>query len=569
MILACADVLSRASMPLGPSLRAARHQTPARVAWFGLDRALRTLEKICPARLHATVESMLRRRSPSRSALAAWGALPASGRLAPRGTQDHEERPQWLAPGRSALAAERLHHLDAWIAHAIRDPVAGRPILARTLEDHWDRCRPGTGAAWHPFPTARRTLHLLRFWASLEAQGGVAAGLDAALVRHTRAAAGLLPLRLERHSRGNHLLTELCALACSARVWGVPSADWSLDALCSASRAQFLGGGGHLERSPRYHLDVVGDLIDVLAAWGDALPPRAAELRGVVARGLGFAGWMVHGDGDVALFNDGALGDGPSLEALCAAARSVGIEPVGGPPEEDGWVCFREEGFVVSHRGPVRILADVGPVSADEQPAHAHCDILSFELSDGPRRVVGNRGTQAYSGPERAAARGTAAHSTVQIDDLEQAEMFGDFRVGLRASPTLLDASDCAGGETFAGRFAWPTAPGNVHERRWSVTDESLVSVVDRVVVDLPERRTRARFHLPGATDVTASAKDVEFRVDGNRYLLSSDAPVVAFPAPWHPRPGVSRSGWTVEVEPPAGELERSWTTVLRRAGAP
>jgi len=444
--------------------------------------------------------------------------------------------PDWASEGMPALFAERVHYL--------RDPVAvaaaGDPdFLATVLEDHWTRCRPGRGAAWRPFPLARRSLNLLRLWAVLEGRGAVTEPLRRELDRHTRVAAALLSVRLERHSRGNHVLTELAALACSARVRGGRPRG-VLERLVEEAARQFLGGGGHHERSPRYHLDVVRDLLDVIIAWGDDLPdgPRAGLGR-LVTRGVAFGAALSHGDGDVALFNDGALGDGPTWEEIARAATAAGLRV----PDPERFVAFPEEGYVVDRRGDRRLLVDCGPPGPPEQAAHAHCDILSFELSDGPRRVVGNRGTSDYSGPGRRATRGTASHSTLQVGDLEQAELVGDFRVGRRAAPELVEASP----DRIAGRLTYPDG-GVVHERAWTPgTGDDLVVVRDRVK-GRGDRGAVARFHLPDATDVAVDG-GVSWRVGGRRYSLSAGGGRVrAFASTWHPRPGASRPAWTAEV---------------------
>ena len=457
--------------------------------------------------------------------------------------------PDWSAAGMPALFVERLHYLHDPVAVAAAGDGA---YLERLLRDHWRRCRPGRGPAWGPYPTARRTLDLLRVWAALEATGEMTDGLRVELGRHTRVAAALLAVRLERHSRGNHLLSELAALACLGRVWGGRGRP-VLDRLASEASRQFLAAGGHHERSPRYHLDVVQDLLEVLLAWGDDLPDGpAAALRGVVSRGLAFGLAMRHGDGDVALFNDGALDDGLLPAELAAAAAAAGIAVV-----DPGGLAAREEGYFVVRRGAARLLVDCGPVGPPDQPAHAHCDVLSFELSDGPRRVVGNRGTSTYSGPDRAAARGTAAHSTLQFGDLEQAELIGDFRAGRRPAPELLDA----GPDRIRGRLAWSQGPA--HERSWTpgpLDCALLVTVTDRVT-GAGDRPAVARFHLPDATDVVVD-RGVRWRVAGAPYVLRAEGgSVIAKASSWHPQPGAVRPAWTVEVRLRGAEAT---TTIAR-----
>jgi hypothetical protein len=565
MILLRADVLSRWPMPWGPTLRAARHHSLRQIAWFAGDRALHLTLAGLPLRWHVLADRARRSSRPDREALAEWGHRPAAHLLVSAGSEGSDPRsgkmtilgwtrrmlpeaPDWQAPGMPALFTERLHYLAASSAAARSGDIAH---LAAVLADHWSRCRPGQGAAWAPFPTARRSIHLLRLWAVLQAAGDVPEVLESELLRHTRAASSLLSLRLERHSHGNHQLTELAALACLGRVW--PGPEWVLPRLASETERQFLAGGGHCERSPRYHLDTIQDLIDVLACFGDAVPEAVGTtLRRAIVAGVEFGRWMSHGDGDVALFSDGALSDGHGVEALAGAAESLGLVC----PAVGAFCSMPDEGFVVSRRGDTRLIVDCGPVGAPDQPSHGHCDILSFELSDGPRRVVGNRGTAAYSGPGRRASRSTRAHSTVQFGDLEQAEIFGDFRVGQRADPELLEASE----DRIRGRFAWPGAAGT-HVRTWlpGATAGVLVRVVDETSGSTPPV---ARFHLPDAVDPVVHG-GVRWQVGGVGYELTAPgARVTAHASAWHPQPGASRPAWTVEVRPRGDSV----TTTISRA---
>jgi uncharacterized heparinase superfamily protein len=66
-----------------------------------------------------------------------------------------------------------------------------------------------------------------------------------------------------------------------------------------------------------------------------------------------------------------------------------------------------------------------------------------FELSLFGQRVVVNSGTSQYGlGAERLRQRGTAAHSTVEVDGADSSEVWGGFRVARRARPFGLAITD-------------------------------------------------------------------------------------------------------------------------------
>jgi hypothetical protein len=91
--------------------------------------------------------------------------------------------------------------------------------------------------------------------------------------------------------------------------------------------------------------------------------------------------------------------------------------------------------YVVKGDGDM-IVFDCGEIGPDYQPGHAHCDTLSFELYLDGQRILTNTGNHDYGvGATRAYARSTRAHNTVVVDDSEQSEVWGAFRVGRRARP--------------------------------------------------------------------------------------------------------------------------------------
>ena len=82
------------------------------------------------------------------------------------------------------------------------------------------------------------------------------------------------------------------------------------------------------------------------------------------------------------------------------------------------------------------LIADFGKIGPDYLPGHGHADTLSFELAVYGVRIVVNSGTSLYgSSKERIFQRGTAAHSTIQIDNENSSEIWSGFRVARRAFP--------------------------------------------------------------------------------------------------------------------------------------
>ena len=93
---------------------------------------------------------------------------------------------------------------------------------------------------------------------------------------------------------------------------------------------QVLPDGGHYERSPSYHCQVLGDLIDVGALLEAAGFPPVDGLDDTVDAMRRWLGAMLLPDGDVPLFNDCTL-VGKERLAVLAPAPPAG-PPAGRPP---------------------------------------------------------------------------------------------------------------------------------------------------------------------------------------------------------------------------------------------
>lgn len=511
---------------IGPAFRAAQYYRPGQLLAFGVDQAVRRVERWSPVGLERLGGGLLASRSVDLSFLQAWGRRESCAALAPRWLPDVHGDPRtgvsrfvgvertgwgvddWGHGPRGSTLSElwlyNLHYFDvpaAGVAAQGLGPWAG--WLTGRLASHWASHRAGRGVAWKPYPVAVRLQNLLRIWALASASsGGIPSALGHELERHCRAATLHLAWRLEHQLGSNHLLRELCALALAARTFGLrPVLALTRSAIEHEVQRQFGSAGGHEERSPSYHLALLRDLLEVQLALASEAP---RGLGRVVAAGLDFSARIEHPDGDVPLFNDSQLDHGRSRAQLSALAGHV-------PVTEDGLWCFEDEGFVVARLGEGHLVVDCGRFGAPHQPAHAHCGALSFEYSWGGARQVVNRGTMAYGeGQDRRATRGTAFHNTVQFGDLEQAELWRGFRMGRRNRPVLDSASYSGGRVEIVASLTWALPGAPQHLRRFVLESDGSLLVEDEVV-DAPDGAPPvSRFFLLPAAEVELSAVDAE-----------------------------------------------------------
>jgi uncharacterized heparinase superfamily protein len=480
------------------------------------------------------------------------GRLILNGRIRLLGVEAPLGEPlDWHPAGMAPLWRFTLHYFE-WLADLLATGEAGAAARARALVAAWWRVHGDTvaGEAWHPYPLSLRLVAWLRAAPVLldGAEPGFARMFAAALDVQARHLAAVP----ERDVGGNHLVKNLKALAASGSC--LPGHRCRLAPALAALRRQLarqvLADGCHYERSPAYHLQVLCDLVDLRALLGGSCPDWLAAAIGRMAAALAA---LRHGDGLLAQFNDGDEGD----PALLAALDRL-VPPPSPAPDlpAAGYFRLEREGMVV--------LVDSGRCCPDVLPAHAHADTLSVELSDGPERLVVNSGTYAYQDPLwRNRLRGTAAASTLMVDDLDSAEVFGVFRLGRRPRRVMAERE---GWEVSACHDGYRHL-GVVHRRTVSLGPDGLVG--EDVVEGAAGRRLTARFHLhpdvsaeldgDAARLVTACGHVWRFSCAGGRLALADGA--------YSPRFGVLRAGRVLVAEIGLAQPVSRLTWRFRREG--
>lgn len=464
-----------------------RHLRPVQIGarlWAGLPRPAPTAQEAPPLRPSTGRWTKPAQRAPSMKGpmtFEFFGERRTVGGAA------------WRADAPSDLWRYNLHYFDDLnAAQAEARRSWHEEALARWARDN----PPGEGAGWDPYPTSLRVVN----WIKWHLAGGRSDALPESLALQARH----LERRLEYHLLGNHLLANAKALVFAGLFFAGPEARRWLERGSALLRReieeQVLGDGGHFERSTMYHALVLEDLLDllnVLAAFPEAADRALVDRLAEAARRM--ADWLVamsHPDGEIAFFNDAALGIAPAPSLILRYGAALGIwgdVPVMSVP---GLTHLRESGYARAEVGNAVLLVDAAPVGPDYLPGHAHADTLSFEWSVFGQRVVVNGGTSTYArGEVRGSERGTAAHSTVVVDGADSSEVWASFRVARRARPLEFEAAGSPEGVRIAcAHDGYRRLGGDaIHRRSWHLQPGALV------IEDLVRGRYAsavARFHL-------------------------------------------------------------------------
>lgn len=427
----------------------------------------------------------------------------------------------WAATGKSLLWAYNLHYFD-WLGTSEAET---RPERAVELIEEWrTQCPPGTAISWDAYPISLRLVNLAKYGLQ---QGALPDAIMASMAHQAQ----WLASNPERHLLANHLFANAKALIISAYVIDHPlSPRWLQSGLALFDREfdeQFLADGGHFERSPMYQALLLEDLLDLLnfMTGYDGSNDRIEPLREYASNAMRWLSAMSHGDGDISFFNDATFGIAPTPTEVANYARrlAIPIETV------DESLLLPQTGYARLQKGDAVLLADIAPLGPDYQPGHGHADMLSCEFSLGTQRVIVNSGISEYgTGPERVRQRGTAAHSTLTIDDIDSAEIWSGFRVGRRGSAKIehFSTDNVCGSHT--GYEFLRGAPK--HERNWHLREGSLE--IHDTIENKGSHSATIRFHLHPSIQLV----DSELVLPDERTIrFRSQFPVRIENSSWHP----------------------------------
>lgn len=247
-----------------------------------------------------------------------------------------------------------------------------------------------------------------------------------------------LSRHLEKDILGNHYFEDLKALILCALFFGDTNVlEKALKAFHQEGREEILSDGMHFELSPMYHKLIFEGVIRVAAALR-AGGRADEEIEQYLQPMLNVAWSLEEGLERIPLFNDCGNNVAKSLPAVMAACKKhFGISPA-------FKACLEDSGYYIFKQGAWKLIVDAGQPGPTYIPGHAHCDAGSFELFKEGKPVLVNCGTYAYQCKERDFFRSTAAHNTVMVNDTEQSQCWGTFRIA-RRSKTVVNSIVGAG----------------------------------------------------------------------------------------------------------------------------
>ncbi len=330
-----------------------------------------------------------------------------------------------------------------------------------------------------PFPISLRIINWIKFIVQNNIQ-------DTEIDNSIFCQLKILEDNLEYHLLGNHLLENgFCLLFAGVYFNDEHRIKQAYQLLKEQLEEQTLDDGGHFERSPMYHQLMLYRVLDCIQLVRQVEDQKIINtfLTEVASKMLGWLQAMTFANGTVPRLNDSAVNVAPSSKQLFSYAKQLNITPTNTKLNGSGYRKMDGNRF--------EMIVDVGDIGPDYLPGHAHSDTFNFVVQVDQQPFIVDTGISTYeANDQRQVERSTSSHNTVAVNDQEQSQIWGSFRVAKRAKITALKATENNITATHNGY----KEIGVLHTRSFSTTQNN-IRIEDQLSAK-PGTSGKAYFHF-------------------------------------------------------------------------
>lgn len=366
---------------------------------------------------------------------------------------------------------------------------------------------------WQALSVARRLVNLLAFLArTIDQEPSLATDERFVyLLEQARQLKKITTYIREDDLGYNHLASEVFAEYLFAYVFGNTNEQKKISSFfLKTITSQLASDGFQLERSATYQAHILGHVKVLTTAQllPEAQHDRLVNLDKRMTDALAV---MTHPDGHIAVFNDAAIGDGPT-------PNSLGVNNTTANRKDQ----LSETGYIKLKGGSVCAIFDVGPCGPNDNPGHAHADFLALEISVGKTRLIVDPGVSSYkASPERNWTRSALSHNGPSFALFQPIEFIGPFRIGRRGSAFPLNDTYFANINAPLQASGWQNGynifGGSV--ARWVGVWPGKALVVNDCWLGLPESQAQSVFLIPSIWVIQEQV--------GSLHLKNSDTGVI------------------------------------------
>ncbi|MEE9338412.1 MAG: alginate lyase family protein [Methylococcaceae bacterium] len=323
--------------------------------------------------------------------------------------------------------------------------------------------------ALEPFPLSLRGMNWIKFIVRYDIKEQI---IDDCLYAQYQ----ILMDNLEYHLLGNHLLENGFSLLFGAYYFQEEKLYTKAKAiLIDELNEQILEDGAHFELSPMYHQIMLFRVLDCINLLQNNHWKNDALLSLLCKKAALMLGWLnivTFKNGKIPLLNDSANHIAPTTRQLNDYANRLNIK------DEKCNTKLSNSGYRKINKEKYECIVDIGQIGPDYIPGHAHSDTFNFELYINDKPFIVDTGISTYEvNKTRHKERSTFSHNTVQIDGLEQSEMWGGFRVANRAKVIALKENEYT---IKAVHDGYKKRIGALHQREFIFSDDS-IRIIDNI----------------------------------------------------------------------------------------
>ncbi len=338
-----------------------------------------------------------------------------------------------------------------------------------------------------PYPTSLRLINWVKFLSNNKIKE---IKIDEVLFHHVR----ILSYNLEYHLLANHLLENAFAILFGSYYFQNEKLyRISKKLLISQLNEQILNDGAHYELSPMYHqillhrlLDCI-NLIELNNTWKNDellsfMKRKASEMRSWLEN-------VTYKNGEIPMVSDTAFYISPSTNELTKYADNLKISSKTKNLNESGYRMIIKWNF--------ELFIDVGNIQPSYQPGHSHSDTFHFDLYKNRNPILVDMGISTYEkNKRRDKERSTSSHNTITINDKNQTDVWGGFRVGRRAKVIKLIECD----HSISAIHDGYKKQGFLHKRIFNWKNKNTLLIKDKIQRST-ENKAVASFHFHSSID--------------------------------------------------------------------
>ena len=317
---------------------------------------------------------------------------------------------------------------------------------------------------------------------------------------------------IEYHLLGNHLLENAFSLLFGSYYFQDQIIyEKSKKILISELNEQILFDGAHFELSPMYHQILFHRLLDCIHLIKlNPLWKQDSLILFLENKASQMNSWLInitYKNGNIPMVNDSTNGISFKSKDLFSYFKFLKILLIKKSLSESGYrkIIFNN----------YELFIDVGNIGPDYQPAHAHSDTLSFELVYEEKPIFVDTGVSTYEkNLIRQLERSTKSHNTVEINDRNQSDVWGGFRVANRAKIIKLKEQ----GNSIKATHNGYENLGLLHSREF-LSDKEKIIITDKISKST-KNKAKAYFHLHHSLTKPINEND-EVTIIKNKIVLN------------------------------------------------